>query len=65
VLRARHAERRRHSRNVLTPAAAFFRFWEAAHTAPPISEPRPRSSKMPTLAVKIVISGHGRLRRRP
>jgi hypothetical protein len=40
VLRARHAGRRRHSRNVLTRDAAFSRFWEAAHTAPPIAEPR-------------------------
>jgi hypothetical protein len=65
VLRARHAGRRRHSRNVLTPGAAFSRFWKAAHTAPPIAAPRPRHSKTPTLAVEIVIGGRGRLRRRP
>src|SRR5450830_338035 len=51
VLRARHAGRRRHSRNVLTPGAAVSRFWEAAHTAPPIAEPRPRRSKAPTFPV--------------
>jgi hypothetical protein len=51
VLRARHAGRRRHSRNVLPPGAAFSRFWEAADAAPPIAEPRPRRSKTPTLAV--------------
>jgi hypothetical protein len=65
VLRARHSGRRRHSRNVLTPGAAFSRFWEAAHTAPPIAEPRPRRSKTAALDVEIVIGGRGRLRRRP
>jgi hypothetical protein len=39
VLRARHAGRRRHSRNVVILATAFTRFWEAAHTAPPIAKP--------------------------
>jgi hypothetical protein len=57
AIRARHAGRRRLSRNVVIPGAAFSRFWEAAHTVPPIAKPRPRRSKTPTLAVEIVIGG--------
>src|ERR1700687_5778531 len=57
ALRARHAGRRRYSRNVLTRGAEFSRFWEPAPPAPPIAGPRPRRSKTSALAVEIVIIG--------
>src|ERR1017187_10220333 len=55
ALRAHHAARRRHSRNVLTPGAAFSH--SGARNRPPTAEPRPKRHKIVSAAAEIISQG--------